>query len=110
MPNVPRKKVLSKTIFNVNYRKSDCCCVSFHKQQINGNRQLFSLFRYLGHVKGLYAAALESKSFVSWQQKYAKILDYTCLVSILLVSLQPMPWDMLLLVLLHSLRSFVDTI
>jgi hypothetical protein len=41
-----------------NCTKSDCCCISFHKQQTNGNRHLFSLFRYLGHVKGLYAAAL----------------------------------------------------
>jgi hypothetical protein len=42
-----------------NCTKTDCCCcISFHKQQTNGNRHLFSLFRYLGHVKGLYAAAL----------------------------------------------------
>lgn len=34
-----------------NCTKSDCCCVSFHKQ-------LASSFRYLGHVKDLYAAAL----------------------------------------------------
>jgi hypothetical protein len=41
-----------------NCTKSDCCCISFHKQQTNRNRQLFSLFRFLGHVKGLYAAAV----------------------------------------------------
>ena len=41
-----------------NCTKTDCCCISFHEQQTNRNGQLFSLFRYLGHVKGLYAAAL----------------------------------------------------
>ena len=41
-----------------NCTKTDCCCISFHKQQTNGNRQLSSLFKYLGLVKGLYAAAL----------------------------------------------------
>ena len=41
-----------------NCTKIDCCCISFHKQQTNRNRPLSSLFRYLGLVKGLYAAAL----------------------------------------------------
>jgi hypothetical protein len=41
-----------------NCKKTDCCCGSFHKQQTNGNREISLIFRYLGLVKGLYAAAL----------------------------------------------------
>jgi hypothetical protein len=42
-----------------NCTKDDgCCCIRFHQQPINENRHLSSLFRYLEHVKSLYAAAL----------------------------------------------------
>jgi hypothetical protein len=34
--------------------KNDCCCVSFHQQPTHFS----SVFGYLGHLKGLYAAAL----------------------------------------------------
>ena len=55
-----RINVLKKAIFNAKtVRRLIVVVVSFHKQQqTNGNRQLSSLFRYLGLVKGLYAAAL----------------------------------------------------
>ena len=57
--NVLRINALKKDYIQCkNCTKSDCCCISFHKQQTNRNRQLFSLFRFLGHVKGLYAVAL----------------------------------------------------
>src|SRR5215216_1905446 len=41
-----------------NCTKSVCCCVSFYNQPSRKDKQPSSLIRYLGHVKGLYAAAL----------------------------------------------------
>ena len=57
--NVLRINVLKKVIFNVKtVRRLIVVALVFHKQQTNRNGQLSSLFRYLGHVKGLYAVAL----------------------------------------------------
>ena len=39
-----------------NCTKAVCCCISYHRRPANG--LLSSLFRYLGQVKSLYAAAI----------------------------------------------------
>jgi hypothetical protein len=41
-----------------NCTKGDCCCIGFHQRTTDGNGHPSSLFRYLGHVKRLFAAAL----------------------------------------------------
>jgi hypothetical protein len=41
-----------------NCTREDCCCISFHQQSTKRDSHFSSLFRYLGQVKGLYAAAL----------------------------------------------------
>jgi hypothetical protein len=41
-----------------NCTKSVCCCVSFYNRSSRKDKRPSSLIRYLGHVKGLYAAAL----------------------------------------------------
>jgi hypothetical protein len=41
-----------------NCTRADCCCMSFHQQLTKRDSHLSSLFRYLGLVKSLYAAAL----------------------------------------------------
>lgn len=51
------KECIKQSYFQCkNCTKAECCCIIYHKHPVNGS---FSpLFRYLGQIKGLYAAAL----------------------------------------------------